>query len=524
MAGNRRLLCWASLLCLVGLAAGGVWFAARRSTPVLSRVSDAGPPLPLSVEVRDALGPVADAHVRYQGDTLAVATDRQGKAYLPAAAEPSKRVTVSKVGYFIAGAEVRSPLLSIQLRRLPGEDAEDYHWVAPEPNPAQAHNCGNCHEAVYQEWANSGHARSARNRHFLNLYDGGDWSGRRQVGWNLLADHPDGAGVCTACHAPSVPFSDPAYYDLRAAQGPSAQGVHCDYCHKVADVAEGTIGLTHGRFGLRLLRPAQGQLFFGPLHDVDRGEDAYTPVYQDSRYCASCHEGTVFGVPVYTTYSEWLASPARREGKQCQTCHMTPTGRLTNLAPGHGGIERRPETLANHRFFAGSQLEMLRGCLKVDAVPLGTEDGGGIEVGVWATKVGHGVPTGFVDRQLLLVVEAFDATGKPVMPAKDCPTLPESAGEALAGLAGRLFAKQLSDFDGHRPVPFWRARPDPVDTRLQPGTLQRSRYTFGARVARARIRLLYRRFWDGVAAAKGWPDNELSVFQLHLKYQESTDK
>ena len=47
---------------------------------------------------------------------------------------------------------------------------------------------------------------------------------------------------------------------------------------------------------------------------------------------------------------------------------MTPTGTLRNLAPGKGGIDRAPATLANHRFFAGSQEEMLRRCLKVKVV------------------------------------------------------------------------------------------------------------------------------------------------------------
>ena len=32
----------------------------------------------------------------------------------------------------------------------------------------------------------------------------------------------------------------------------------------------GAIGLAHGRDALSLLRPAEGQLFFGPLDDVDR--------------------------------------------------------------------------------------------------------------------------------------------------------------------------------------------------------------------------------------------------------------
>ena len=39
---------------------------------------------------------------------------------------------------------------------------------------------------------------------------------------------------------------------------------------------------------------------------------------------------------------------------------MTPTGTLTNVAPGKGGVRREPATLSNHLFFQGSKAEMLR--------------------------------------------------------------------------------------------------------------------------------------------------------------------
>src|SRR5262249_40322981 len=218
----------------------------------------------------------------------------------------------------------------------------------------------------------------------------------------------------TACHAPTVLHGDPAYFDLSKTQGVARHGVHCDFCHKIADAGLGTIGLTHGRFGLQLLRPAEGQLFFGPLDDVDRGEDSFSPLYKASRYCASCHEGTVFGVHVYGTHSEWLASPARKEGKQCQTCHMRPTGKMTNIAPGHGGIERDPKTLANHRFFAGSQLDMLRHAIQVSVSFDGDKSLRRLSIELRAGDVGHRVPTGFIDRHLVLIVEPLDANGKRV--------------------------------------------------------------------------------------------------------------
>ncbi len=216
-----------------------------------------------------------------------------------------------------------------------------------------------------------------------------------------MRDYPVGSAVCNACHAPTMP-RDAVFGDVRGAKGVVAEGVHCDYCHKIQGVGDGNLGVTHGRFNLTLLRPRDGQLFFGPLDDVDRGEDSFAPLYRESLYCASCHEGTVFGVRVYTTYSEWLASPAGAAGKQCQTCHMAPTGRMTNIAPGHGGVERDPKTLDNHRFFAGSQEEMLRSAVTLSGAL--RRDGRSVraEVEVRADGAGHRVPTGFIDRHLVL--------------------------------------------------------------------------------------------------------------------------
>jgi hypothetical protein len=470
------------------------------------------PSVLVSGEVSDRNGPVAGAIVRFQGETTKSAnTDADGRFRLSSAHSPAARVTAWKDGYIIGGASADSSPLTITLLRLPSEDHEQYAWIDPQPDPAKPHNCGNCHQEILREWSGSGHARSVTNRRFLNLYDGSDWKGRPSAGWNLLAEHPDGAGVCTACHAPALAFAEDAYYDLSKAHGTAAHGVHCDYCHKIADVANDQIGLAHGRFGLKLLRPARGQLFLGPLDDVDRGEDSFAPIYRQSLYCASCHEGTVFGVHAYGTYSEWLQSPARQEAKQCQTCHMAPTGTLINLAPGKGGIDRDPRTLSNHSMFAGSQLDMLRRCLKLDARPVRRMNTVDVAVTLLADDVGHRVPTGFPDRQLILVVEAFDKEGCSLAPQQGTEGLPKSVGTSLHGRAGRLYAKQLSDFEGSSPVPFWRAQPDAVDTRLFPNRTEQSLYSFPRQTERARIRLLYRRFWEQVRISKGWPEDDLVI-------------
>jgi hypothetical protein len=466
-------------------------------------------PAGLPGQVRDANGPVAGAQVRVKGRAPSVLTDAFGRFLLPGIFRKTEPVTAAKAGHVIAGVPAGQRPLVVDLVPLPAGDCERYGWVGPDPDAGQPHQCGNCHAEIHREWSQSGHARSVSNPHFRNLYDGSDWHGRASKGWSLLGEYPDGAGVCTACHAPTAPSDQPAYYDMRRAEGVAARGVHCDYCHKIADTS-GDVGLTHGRFGLQLLRPAQGQLFFGPLDDVDRGEDVYSPLYRQSRYCASCHEGTVFGVHVYGTYSEWLESPARREGKQCQTCHMAPTGTLTNVAPGHGGIPRDPRTLGNHRFFAGSQAAMLRQCLCVTVRLERDEDRVRVVVEVRADGVGHRVPTGFADRNLVLVVDGRTADGQIVSP-RSAPLLPPLAGKDVAGRAGRLYAKILRDFDGNSPAPFWRADPAFTDTRLEPGRTDRLDLVFPSQVEQLHVRVLYRRFWPEVAVSKGWPDNEIVV-------------
>jgi hypothetical protein len=491
----RRRLALA-LLLLSALSAALVARAARVPSGVRGSVVGPG-------------GPVAGARVRPKATGVLTLTDRAGHFLLPAGA--GRRVTASAGGFLIAGASPRTQPLHLDLTPLPAEDDPRYEWVDPAPGPPAAHNCGNCHAEIYREWSASGHARGAAGWRFRGLYDGTDRDGKPGVGWGLLRQRPEGAGVCTSCHAPAAADDDPAYYDLTRLAGTARKGVHCDYCHKVTGPAGGEVGLTHGRFGLGLLRPSGGkQLFFGPLDDVDRDEDVYSPFYRDSRYCASCHEGVVFGVHAYSTYSEWLQSPARRQGKQCQDCHMAPTGRMRNFAPGHGGVERDPRTLASHRFFDGSRADMLRRCVRVRIHFALAPDGVRVRLEVSADGAGHRVPTGLPDRHLLLVAQGQDPAGRPVTPLAG-PRLPDAAGPGLAGQPGRVYAKLLHGLDGHVPAPFWDADPACADNRLTPGEPDPVAMTFPPALARLRVRVLYRGFWAEMTRAKGWPDGDVVV-------------
>lgn len=201
-------------------------------------------------------GTVAGAVVQAPGGSVLATSDEQGRFQVPA--EAPEVLSVFKPGYFIKRVERDSFPGKIELKPLPNEDSPAYAWVDPTPDRDRPDSCGNCHSEVYQQWRGGAHAAAAVNRQFLNLYDGSDADGSADVGWSLLRDHPEGAGVCQSCHAPST-SAENLSDDIRSIRDVEKQGVHCDFCHKVIDVVDDQqFGLAHGRYAVRLLRPEHG--------------------------------------------------------------------------------------------------------------------------------------------------------------------------------------------------------------------------------------------------------------------------
>jgi hypothetical protein len=533
LARPLRWAAGAALAAAAWTAGAGLWSESR--APLTLRPSG---PQRIAGRVVSAGRPVAGAVVRVKGMATSTTTDAQGRFALACLRMGPLRVTAARDDLLIGGTDwpSRGPL-AIDLAPRPAADDPRYAWVSSFPSADEEGRCGNCHRAIYDEWAASAHAASAANERFWNVVDGDDWHGRPHVAWDLSAEYPEGRGVCFSCHVPSA-APEAALMDLaRPVAGVDGEGVHCDLCHKVAEVAERyrpagrsqpsePRGLNHGRFGLALVRPPPGeQLFFGPLDDVDRGEDVALPLYRQSRYCASCHEGTLFGTPAYTTYSEWLASPAARQGKQCQDCHMAPTGRMTNFAPGRGGIERDPATLASHHL-PGSDPQFVRRHVVLSADVREDTEEVVVDTTVLARNVGHRVPTGHPSRHLLLWVRAEDAAGRPLERVEG-PVLNGWAGEGrgagrLAGEPGTAYAKVLADREGTEQVPMWRPNEVVRDTRLFPDRPDRQQFRFRRPNGPAivRVQLLYRRFPQPLAVAKDWPDNEFILSTVEQQIGE----
>jgi hypothetical protein len=189
---------------------------------------------------------------------------------------------------------------------------------------------------------------------------------------------------------------------------------------------------------------------------------------------------------------------------------MAPTGRLSNIAPGDAGLDRDPMTLASHGMRGAGRAAELRKCLQLSVVLEPSDSGLTARVQLLARNAGHRLPTGYIDRQLILLVEAFGEQERP-LPAIEGPRLPSCVGNEISGRPGRLFAKVLTDSEGNSPAPFWRAGVRMEDTRLLSNRADRSRYVFPPNTDRVRVRVLYRRFWPQVAQEKQWPNDEITV-------------
>lgn len=526
MTIGSRWLGRAALALVIAVASGFV-LSVDLETP--NAANDAGLQTPLSARGSSLLlgtvtgpsGPVPNAMIRWQGHRDVVVSDENGRFTLPIVAGV-ERVAASAKGFFIATLTPEEQRdVRIALEPLPHHDDTSYAWVDPTPCAMTPHNCGNCHERIHAEWLGSAHARSATNPRLGDLIEGRDAHGHDEHEWHMRQDHPDGVTVCNACHAPTLEPSHREWEFLSRATGPAAAGVHCDFCHKVQSVDVSRVGLTHGRYGMRLLRPAHGShLVFGPLDDTAMADTVAAPAYRQSEYCASCHEGTVFGIKAYSTYSEWLQSPAGRAGQQCQDCHMAAATTITNMAPGHGGIERDPSTLSDHSL-GGAANPSYRDALVVALETVSGAHALEVILTLDASRVGHAVPTGFVDRHLVLLLEAADEKGRPAS-ILDGPRIPVCAGESVAGHPGMLFAKLLGTAAGHAPAPVWNASEIRSDSRLMPGHPLKVRFLVEPKTTRLHVRLIHRDFWETTRRRKQWADDTTNLLDVECEVRAGT--
>lgn len=523
--------------------------------------------------VVDVSGPISGATVRIQATANAVFSGADGR-FLLSNLEEGVPVTVSawKDGYYCAKVEGVIPSaegITLGLRAYQTNDNAGYEWLLPEGDSS----CASCKPAVTQVWLeNDAHSRSATNARFLTMYNGTDVYGHQSpptqyvcrpdygcvplppdpdepyYGPGYKLDFPNLAGNCASCHVPGAAVDSPYGTDPNDAAGADAYGVHCDYCHKAAAVdLDPATGLPYpnrpGVLSTDIRRPfpddpERYQLFFGSFDDDNvPAEDTYLPLIAQSGWCAPCHYGLFWDVPIYNSYGEWLASPYSDPGyagaRTCQQCHMpAPTlvdGQpLTNVAPGKGGVERDPMAIHAHTFPGAGSVELLQNSVSLTAT-LQQEPGEvAVTVSVSNDQTGHHVPTDSPLRELILLVQATDNLGQ-AMTQLSGPTVPDWAGTGdpadgyYAGLPGQGFAKILREMwtEVTPTGAYWNRTVLVSDNRLAALQTDTSDYVFAAPPdagGTVTVTLLYRRAHIQLMDWKSWDAPDIVMEQVTLPF------
>ncbi len=324
-------------------------------------------------------------------------------------------------------------------------------------NPSS--RCGDCHQQIYEMWRRSMHAGAVTDPVFQASY--------------MRAYH-ETAGrareVCLRCHAPAAVLAG----DLDLRDPNNREGITCDFCHSVLSV-----DLKRPDRPFRVVLDGVKR---GPLLDADSPAHliAKSDLHKSAEFCAGCHEYvSPVGLPLLSTYTEWLSSSQASEGRTCQHCHMPMTPGQT-VRPSLG-VYRSEINL--HDISGGHSADQVRKAATLRILRVQREQPTVVAVEVEVTNVGsgHSIPTGLPTRKLILEVILF-------------------AGGREAHRFERQYQKVLLDDQGRPITEDHRAMLDAKtireDTRLRPGERRVERFvanvpTREALRAEAHLRYVY---------------------------------
>ena len=198
-----------------------------------------------------------------------------------------------------------------------------HHWadpMQPQGNPPASYSpleasldpkaCGTCHAQQWNDWKTSLHSRT--------IGPG--------ILWQFLMMTQSGADTCMRCHAPlaeqkALVARERGWKNAPAAPPPAyvpadldRDGLVCAACHV----------RRHARFGPP---PRAGQPAAAGAGRLPHGGFSAQPAFEDSRFCATCHQFAADGARLdgkllENTFEEWRSSPAAARGESCQSCHM----------------------------------------------------------------------------------------------------------------------------------------------------------------------------------------------------------
>jgi len=527
----------------------------------------------ISGVVLDSEGnPVAGATVRAKTMEQSCTTGDDGHFTL-SNLSPGKAVVLTAwaAGYYIGGGDTAylpgTENVLLTLTTHANTDNPDYQWLsafseAGYSGSGEDGNCQNCHAGPesqnsalpFPEWEGDAHALSKQNLRFLSMYLGADLQGNQSpkttyfsnrdygrvplrpdlsqpyYGPGYKLDFPDTAGNCAACHAPAAAVDSAYGVDPTTVSGVGGEGITCDFCHKVWDVnLDDLSGLPYlnmpGVLSFEFRRPPAGHQFFaGPYEDVAPGEDTYTPIQQESQFCAACHYGVFWDTVVYNSFGEWLESPYSDSARAleaglaaaqtCQDCHMPPGKTDLIAAADKGGQPRDPDTIFSHRMPGAADLTLLQNTVTLTVNAHLEGEKLVVDVTLLNDKAGHHVPTDSPLRQMILLVNAVDERGQ-ALELLEGSTVPEWGGKGdpgngyYAGLPGKGYAKILEELwtEISPSGAYWNPTRLLSDNRIPALGADTNAYIFTApesRQATVEVTLLFRRAFKELMDQKGW--------------------
>ena len=594
------------LLLLISLCFGAVVAVFAWPQPATASVSGI---------VVNADGPVEGALVRVQTTANHTYTDEGGGFTLEGVpVDEAVTLVAWAEGYIFGWTEASGGEEDVGIELHPHNRVDNavYDWEPSE-------NCGECHPS-YAEWRRDAHSQSAVNVRFLTMYNGTDVEGNRSrnsnyytglprtrdpedpyFGPGFKVDFPKRDGNCASCHTPMASKLDadnscgwngchmqetsdasdelPDGVSPNEAVGVAAEGISCDFCHKIGAVSFYTDTLhpdpaMPGILSLTLYRPKSGEdLLMGTVDDVARPKDSFNQLHRESAFCAACHFGVNDETEIYNSYGEWLESPYSDPdtGQTCQNCHMPEAPRLTSgmeslvqtaawlertsgrtlpaglgelakqsqrsyfVYPEKGGLFRELDQIHLHDMPGADDEEFLRSAISLQSAA--EIEGAEIVVNtiVSNTGAGHHYPTGSPLRQVLLVVRATGGSGSELTLVEG-ETLPEWAGN-VAGSAGQAYAKILRDtLTGEEPTySHWRLVELAEDTRIPALSSKNGTFRFalpdgasgqGGDDINIEVQLIYRRAFQQLQEWKGWtdPDVLLASDELRIAANSSDER
>jgi hypothetical protein len=263
-------------------------------------------------------------------------------------------------------------------------------------NSLKAESCGQCHQAIYEEWKSSIHAKAYVDP-FFHAY----WT-KDKHSW-----------VCLNCHAPlenqqatlikDIPRGrvEKAHEELNPQFDPDYQkeGITCAACH----VRDGVI--------------------LGPFEDSAAPHPTkFDPNFRTAQVCYRCHNvisgpAQFYNVGPCGTYAEYEGKFFMKErGFICQSCHMPEIQRPVAT---DGPIRQGRQ----HLWRGGHDPEMIKRAVAIQVVANPAEPKPGEEVQVTLTLInagaGHKLPTGDPDRHFTVEFTVEDSNQQTLESQKD---------------------------------------------------------------------------------------------------------